>query len=352
VRKWLKKVSPFVGTAVVAVIAAAALVFITRQSDDPSPSPNSYETVLPPDEFLYLNGAKILTYLSELEGGETGSIHRLAKEVRVLTGTVGTKGASIGATSQHETSAQSTLVRTEAAELGLLLRDLHEDTKHGVAYAHVSLDEPGSLAELKEGELVRFVTRWLSSPGYIRPYVVVHGTATFGALFPRTNGGQASIERATEQGELAKAFAHQVGGNPRVTFMVDPPEEAGNVPKIMLPLNYGGLTTERSLLEKDRAGYTGGRVVVFGKVARVFPEGHARCSEGPACAVYTDFATREVWKHPLEQASNYLVEHVSHNCRSRAAKKETGRKCFLTELENETELPSPGAVIVPIAILK
>jgi hypothetical protein len=348
----LKAFLPYAGTAVVAVAVAAALIFITRQSDDPSPSPGSYETVLPPDEFLYLNGAKILTYLSELEGGESGSIHKLAKEVRVLTGTVGADGASIGATSQHESSAESTLVRTEAAELGLLLRDLGEDRKHGVDYESISLDEPGSLGELREGELVRFVTRWLSSPGYIRPYVVVHGSATFGALFPRTNGGQASIERAKKQGELAKAFAHQVGGNPRITFMVDPPEEAEDAPTIMLPLSYSGLTTERSLLEKNRAGYTGGRVVVFGKVARVFPEGHARCTEGPACAVYTDFATREVWKHPLEQASNYLVEHVSHNCRSRAAQKESGRKCFLTELESETELSSPGAVIVPIAILK
>jgi hypothetical protein len=47
-----------------------------------------------------------------------------------------------------------------------------------------------------------------------------------------------------------------------------------------------------------------------------------------------------------------VIEHVSHNCVSRATEEVSGRECFLAELEHQTELSAPGAVIVPIAILK
>jgi hypothetical protein len=349
---WVKKVLSYAVAVVIAVVVAVFVVNLTDHGDNSDSQTGDFVSVLPTSEFLYLDGAKILTYLAELEGGERGPVLKIAKEVKELKGEVGAEGFSVGATSQHESSAESTLVRTEAAGLGLLLHALKLDTKHGVKYESVHLDEPGSLAQLKEGEMVRFVTHWLTSPGYIRPYVVVHSAATFGALFPRRPGDLASAQRAEEQGELAKAFAHQVGPDPRITFAVNPPPEAEPPPMIMLPLEFGGLTSERTLLEKDRDGYTGGRVVVYGKVARVFKEEHTPCRDGIACGVYTDFATREVWKNPLEQASNYLIEHVSHSCKSLATKDTSGRECFLTELEHQTELSAPGAVIVPIAILK
>jgi len=81
---------------------------------------------------------------------------------------------------------------------------------------------------------------------------------------------------------------------------------------------------------------------------------------------YTDYATRETWKHPLEGASNYLIKHVSHSCATRRSKVEVrqrkargdavppleGRPCFLRKLDRQTELHAPGAVILPIAIWK
>jgi hypothetical protein len=352
VSKWRKKYWPFVVTGIIAVVGAVVWVEIVEDNGGGSSQTDEFVSLLPPSEFLYLDGNRILTYLSELEGGERGPVLKIAKEVKELKGEVGVEGVTVGATSQHETSAESTLVRTEAASLGLLLHALKVDTKEGVRYESVHLNEPGSLKQLKEGEIVRFVTHWLTSPGYIRPYVVVHSAATFGALFPRRPGDPASAEQAEKQGELAKAFAHQVGPDPRITFAVIPPQQAEGPPMIMLPLDFRGLTSERTLLEKNRDGYTGGRVVVYGKVARVFREEHTPCREGIVCGVYTDFATREVWKNPLEQASNYLIEHVSHNCTMQATQGTNGRDCFLAELEHQTELSAPGAVIVPIAILK
>jgi hypothetical protein len=321
---WSEKFWPFVLTGVIAAAIAVVWVEVVEDDGGGSDTTDEFVSVLPPSEFLYLDGDKVLTYLSELEGGERGPVVKIAKEVKELKGELGTSGFSVGATSQHESSAESTLVRTEAAGLGLLLDALNDDTEEGVEYESVQLNQPGSLEQLKEGELVRFVTHWLTAPGYIRPYVVVHSAATFGALFP----------------------------HPRITFAVVPPEQVERPPMIMLPLEFRGLTSERSLLEKDSDGYTGGRVVVYGKVARVFREEHTPCRVGIVCGVYTDFATREVWKSPIEQASNYVIEHVSHNCVSRATEEVSGRECFLAELEHQTELSAPGAVIVPIAILK
>jgi hypothetical protein len=275
------------------VLGAIAL----SDEGDSTNSTGEYASALPPDEFLYLDGGKILTYLSEVEGGERGPVHRIAKEVQELKGTVGAEGFNVGASSQHETSAESTLVRTEASELGLLLHALKADTNHGVSYHRVDLGKPGSVDDLKEGELVRFVTHSLSAPGYIRPYVVVRDSATLGALFPRKIGSLPSAEQAQRQRHLAKVFAHQIGPNPRITFLISP-QEGEEVPTIILPVSYGGLTTERSLLEKDHGRHTGGRLVVFGKVDRLFPE--RPCHDASPCSAYTDYATREVWRNPIE----------------------------------------------------
>jgi hypothetical protein len=344
-------------------VAIAALIVALEDRDDRSgDSSGGFTSALPVSEFFYLDGAKILTYLSELEGGERGSAHEIVKTLHELKGEIGVEGVTGSAISQHETLAESSIVRTEASELGLLLRDLNENKMHGVSYHNVDITKPGSLTDLKEGELVRFVTRSLSAPGYIRPYVVVRDSATLGALFPRKLGSEASADHASQQRRLAKVFINQIGPDPRITFLITPPEETHNVPTIILPISYSGLTTERSLLEKDRAQHTGGRLVVFGKVDRVF--GTEECpEEEPTCNVYTDFATREVWKNPIEQGSSYLINHVSHTCERQLVgdfggidadgpDKITGRECFISELDQQTELSAPGAVIVPIAIVK
>ena len=109
--------------------------------------------------------------------------------------------------------------------------------------------------------------------------------------------------------------------------------------------------------------HTGGLVTVFGKVERKFESAPPSCRpvQDP-CPNYTDFATREVWEHPLDHASLYLIRRVSHNCRldleeeAKAAHQEaetlSGRACFHEKLYRQTELFAPSAVIAPIAILK
>jgi hypothetical protein len=353
----------------VVVAAAVALAWGTGNLDgDGSSGSGGFEARIPPAEFLYLDGGRILNYVAQLEGGEVGQVHRISKEIDTVSGEASSAGFKVGASSQHENEADSTLTRTESSELGLLLNDLRSDRLPGVSLHSVRLDDPASLRGLREGWLVRFSTDHLLAPGYIRPYVVVRQSATLAALFPQAAGSEASALRAAEQRRKAESFARQVGPDPRITFAVVPPHPRRRVSlKVLLPMRYGDLTTERSLLEKDQDEYTGGRMVVIGKVVRVFPPRRPACaSSARPCeplTAYTDYATQEIWRGPLEQASNYLIDHVSHSCRTRRTAAEleqdpslsgqiAGRACFLAKLTRQTQLYAPGAVILPLAVYK
>jgi hypothetical protein len=355
-----KKILAGIGVAI--AVIAIAIVAVKALDKNQSSDAKAFESPIPPVEFLYLDGARILDFLAELEGGEVGAVHRISKEIASVNAGGSGGGFTVGASSQHESVAESTVTRTEASGLGILLNDLARNESHGISFHSVDLTDPRDLENTKtirEGMLVRFVTHELLSPGYIRPYVVVRQSATLAALFPQASGNPVGAERAEEQRRKAESFAHQVGPDPRITFVVSPrPKDAGDISmKVLMPMHYRDLTQERSLLEKGRDQFTGGRLVVFGKVIRVFRKKKGSRPD------YTDFATREIWRNPLEQASNFLIENVSHNCKTpriqaqSAAPRSTahpieGRACFLAKLKRQTALHAPGAVILPIAIYK
>jgi hypothetical protein len=361
------------GFGILTIAALVAIAFLIAKGQD-SDDELSFALRMPPAEFLYLDGPRILTYLEELEGGSVRKVHRISKEIRTASAEATLGQGKLGASTQRENAADSVLTRTEAGELGLLLSELRSNRSPGVSLHHVELNRPSDLANLEEGWLVRFASDDLLSPGYIRPYVVVHQSATLEALFPREVGNQASTERSELQREEAKRFSKRVGRNPRVIFAVSPPPPTrGASPlRIMLPMDYLGLTTERSLLEKDEDKYAGGKVVVIGKVIRVF---ESEGEDEDVAPEYKDWATREIWKNPLESASNYLIDHVSHSCVTphttqerkeiaegwdgsphglEEAQKEKieGRECFLVKLDRQTELYAPGALILPLAVYK
>lgn len=361
-----------------AVVTTVLIVIVIEQGNE-SNDRTSFTLRIPPAEFLYLDGSRVLNYLAELEGGSVAKIHRITKEINQVSGQATVGQATLGASTQHENEADSTIIRTEASELGLLLSDLREDRWPGVALHWVNLTEPSDLKRIQEGWLVRFETHDLLSPGYIRPYVVVHQSATLAALFPQVAGDPEGAERAALQRNKAEAFVNKVGPDPRVTFAVaSQTSEAEPDPlKILLPMQYRDLTTERSLLEKDQDRYTGGKLIVIGKVIRLFEAEKNACSptEASCHPAYTDFATREIWRTPLEHASNFLIDHVSHSCATHHTKPERerikevrkgtekeleeateasieGRECFLAKLKRQTRLYAPGVVILPLAVYK
>jgi len=370
VKKIVKRAWPFV-LAIVAAAAIAIVIVELRDSGGDSGS-SGFEPPIPAVEYLYLDGDRVLEYLAEVEGGEVGSVKRISQEIRKVEAGVAQGPFNVGASAQHVNSAESTVVRTKASALGLLIAKLEDAENDFVDYHDVTLSRAHDAWDIREGMLVKFVTHSLLSPGYIRPYVVVRQSATLSALFPRGTDSATAASRAAKQRQRAESFARQVGPNPRLTFAVSPPPHDGAKKrlKILLPMSYSGLTEERSLLEKGPDEFTGGRLVVFGKVIRLFKH-RVHCNAqgcfGKSAPEYTDYATRETWRHPLEGASNFLIEYVSHSChakRSRAEKRRwhgqhggkmpplEGRYCFLRKLKRQTELHAPGAVVLPIAIWK
>lgn len=384
-------------TAVGWLIALVALGYIIGHNENSDSPSHSFEARIPPADFLYLDGPRIVSYLAQLEGGRTEEVHRIDKEIHSINAAAGANGIQIGASAQHESTAESTITRTVASGLEQLIEELREDEVPLVSF-HEEKEElraPEALEQLREGWLVRFKTDDLLSPGYIAPYVVLRQSATLAALFPHSSD-RYDRHRSERQKERAESFVQQVGSNPRITFAVAPPAPLprassssppppegegvifGTAPeekqpvKLLLPMRYRYLTDERSLLEKSRDQYTGGDLWVIGKVIRVFKENeHPHCPPSEArkgsCPKpgpqYTDYATREIWKAPLEQASGYLIKKVSHHCTIKRTKDELqeksgrgerakGRACFLAKLRRQTELEGPGAVILPLAIYK
>jgi hypothetical protein len=314
---------------VVALLVVGLLVWLilclSRGSDKPK------FAALPPAEFLYVDGPRTLNYLAEMEGGQVEKIRKLSKEIRTASGGLSAWKVNVAASAQHETLDESTLTRTEWSALDLLLNDLHESDRHGASVHRVTLQSPSDLEQIREGEMVSFVTDRLVAPVYIRPYVVARQSATLGALFPDRPEGP---RRAEHQRKRARIFARQVGRDPRLTFAIAPPPHRRAIAplRILLPMHYLGLTTERSLLEKEIGSrYTGGRLVVIGKVIRRFPlppKQKTIClpTVGGECKhrpVYADLSTQEVWRSPLEHAaSGLLIGKASHHCKTRRSRYE------------------------------
>lgn len=323
----------------------------------------TFHAKMAPVEFLYLDSTRILNYLAQLEGGRAGAVHRITKQIREVNGEASAGSVKIGASAQREDAVESTLAPAETSAMAILLKDLREDTLPGVEIHQVDLTKRSELMQLKEGWLVRFPTRYLLSPGYIRPYLVIRKSATLAALFPKTIGDQSSEKRAEEQRAEAKGFVNKIGLNPRITFAIDPSQPVpgqGRPVKVLLPMQYADLSEERSLLERGRGRYSGGNLVVVGKVIRVF----RKRSKGPGSRQrpdYTDFATRQTWTNPLKQTNNGLVDWVGNGCKVRwpvhgqhhhKKKWIEGRRCFLIKLRRQTRLTAPGAVVLPLAVYK
>jgi hypothetical protein len=362
--------------AFVGGIAVAALAHNVHLSwgAPPSKQPRSglWEE---PIEFLYLDRVRLLNYLDQLERGEVGKTTRITKELAEAKAEASAQGLGVGSSSQREDEVESTLTPVASSRVWTMLEDLEKDHRHEIhdlelgSFPQVS---PEDDERIEEGWLVDFTTRELLNPAYIRPYQMLHRSATLAALFPAGRGNPVTEGRAARQRRKAEIFAKQVGPNPPMAFAVDlrpgKNERRRDALKVLLPARYRYLVGERSMLEKTRGRYVGGELHVVGKVLRLFGE-----EEGEGCEkesqsecslpAYTDLAAREAWLGPLQHAPHYLINHVSHSCDAlpdrTVPKSESprwpgirGKHCYVARLKRQTRLSAPGMVILPVAIYK
>lgn len=347
-------------------LAAVAVGVAVWLSSDPFSGGGSKEPKFPangPAEFLYLDGTRVLAYLAEFDGGNFTTKQLTEKSANELSVAFGVEGVEGGEKSQHEESTSKEIRATAAGnyiELLSKLEGLHDSLKTiGLGrFEH-------EVSNLTEGQFVRFQTHGLRPPIYLNPYLAVRQHETLSTLFPLPPKGEPGRKRVHLQRANAERFSKRVGDDPRVVFALRPlnerelegkelgKREEENHVQYLMPMDARLLTKERSLIK-----FGGGEFTVVGKVVRVFPEDGD--DNSPA---YVDSPTVETWQQPLAAAPLKLLCRTSPECtttirRPRATPKKRSeailksRGTAIAALEEQTEIPKRGAVILPIAIYK
>jgi hypothetical protein len=391
---------PFKSIALVAFLLAAALLFSDvfsghRQATPAFPASG-------PAEFLYLDGARVLAYLAQFDGGNFTSEQLTRKVSDTESSKLSLEEAlELGDTSQQEQSVARNITPTAAGNYIELLSKL--EAVHGlktIGLGRFNHEVHG----LTEGQFVIFRTHALSPPVYLNPYLAVRQRRTLSTLFPMPPPGRSGRALVQAEREGALRFRDHVGRDPRVVFALRPlserelieqaerrapgpalpaeretlegaaPPEVGEVLKpqlrlaekraerrlgkkkhveYLMPMDAQLITRERSLIK-----FGGGEFTVVGKVVRIFPE-HGDL-HSPA---YVDSPTLETWEQPLAHAPPKLLCRTDPKCAKKlhakaatAAEREKAidkaRAWALEALTEQTEIPIRGAVIVPIAIYK
>ncbi|HMI81099.1 MAG TPA: hypothetical protein VK480_04865 [Solirubrobacterales bacterium] len=337
-------------TAIFVAIALVVGIFIGKGLMDEG----DFRPSVPPNgaaEFLYLDAARVATYLAQVDGGESES----EKLTRKLTANLNAKLSvkelgEVGASKASELFTERTLKPTAASSFFALEKRL--DEADVIKKIRLRLFNQ-RIKQMPEGRFVEFQTSGLLSPNYLNGYLAVSHAGTLDAIFPNSK----------ERQEGAKKFFESVGATPRAVFALRPYEKnaSGALPPglpreefvYLLPIATPLLSSERSLLK-----YGGGRFTVLGKLVRRFPE--PTNHHFPA---YIDSATREVWEQAVKRTPKELLCRTAPRCAelvrrrklSGAARNRVIRKSrtqILERLRIQTEIPRQGAVILPLAIYK
>jgi len=367
--------------AAIAAIAVFWLIPSVRSAGEPE-APNFPANG--PAEFLYLDSDRVIAYLAQFNGGIFTSEQLTHKLTQAENGKASLGGVLelTGGSSQEEMVARQITPTAAANYIDLLakLEDLREGLKT-IGLGRFDSDVHG----LTEGQFVVFRTHSLRPPVYLNSYLALRQKKTISTLFPMPlDGGPGRLETRRDRA-LAQEFRDQVGSSPRVAFALRPssrgelaakragrkPEttssssregpaerrrrkrEAENRVQYLMPMDAHLLTQERSLLK-----FGGGEFTVVGKIVRIFP--------GPGSddlPAYVDSPTVETWAQPLAKAPLKLLCRTDPECtvkvraegvtgEEREAAIRESRRRAIGALEEQTEIPKRGAVILPIAIYK
>lgn len=353
-----------------------------------------------PAEFLYLDRARVIAYLAQLEGGTFTTETLTSKLSHDVSGKLAFQNfGEIGGSSSEENSLARDLTPTAAADYFAFFNGLDD----GEGLETIGLGRfKKEVQPLSEGQFVSFRTHGLRPPLYVNPYLALRQPTTFAAIYPPPQRAMVGAERARRQRARALYFRRRIGKNPRIVFALRPldekelrrldkgenarprsaPELAEQVRRerqkhpneplpgekkklkrirkrrveearhvlYLMPMNARLLTRERSLIK-----FGGGEFTVVGKVVRIFPE-----PGDPNAPAYVDSPTVETWEQPLVHAPAKLLCATNPGCKN-AEQEEGGkskgaigesRRRDLEALREQTEIPRRGAVILPIAIYK
>jgi len=310
---------------------------------------------IPPPEYVYLDNARVLAYLSQIEGGLSQSEKRTRKVSATRNAGASAGGVEAGGSAASESFVEATVTPTATTSFYRLLDRLGDKgyltELDASAPPAVFARELGAAAE---GSFVRITNCRLRLPTYVQTEQVIDETpgpiTAFEAALTAKRGTEqeflakeaARVKAALDAGKAVSTtgtgtYAFTAADERRLTLAAKrfaaaiPPTArvplstcAGRVlqrprPDLLFPVTLDGLTDERSLLA--------GPVTVVGKVVR-----QVRKPEDS----YVDRKALAAYSQPVGAIDDALESEEPMS----------------DELSDDVAVLPPGAVILPLAIYK
>lgn len=347
----LRRLRPY---ALGLLVGAGALVaaWIAFGGDDSL----SADPGIPPPEYVYLDNARVLAYLSQIEGGLTSS-EKVSEQVeRQRSGGIAASGIQVGGSVSQQQFVERVVTPTATTRFYRLLDRLGAKSYLHTVDIHSGLPAVArELRDVPEGDFVRVSNCRVHLPTYAQIDLLIRSSREpLSAELAETMavaGTRESIEarlRAENEahpgqpmvgmpsfaqvgGVLRKRllrassrFAETVGANPRVA--ISSCSGAGGARArgfdLLFPISLASLNNDPSVLD--------GPVTIVGKVLRSVRGSNA----------YVDTAALASWRRPVDDIDEALSEL------------DPDREDLAGELSGDVTVLSPGAVILPIAIYK
>jgi hypothetical protein len=348
-------VVPRVLTFSAGIAAGAAVValswWLVGGGADSSNSLLQGDPGIAPPEYAYLDNARVLAYLGQIEGGLSGSEKVTEQLTRTRNAGVAASGLQVGGSSSQQQFVERVVTPTATARFYRLL-DLLRAKGYLETVSYGRGLSPRFLSRVSEGDFVSITGCRMRLPTYAQmdelirsapaplsadeaAYDIVERSATAEAARVRAEeeaypgGGISSFRNKTATGtarrrlvRAAARFASALGPNPRIAVSSCTGHRVRRIPGVdlLVPLPLGAINVEPGLLA--------GRVTVVGKLLHV-----VRAADQP----FIDTATLNGLAVPiraLERTPQF--PHVD----------------LSGELDSDVTVFPPGAVILPIAIYK
>jgi hypothetical protein len=306
---------------------------------------------IPPPDYVYLDNARVVLYLGQLEGGLAASQKLTEELTQNRNATLAASGFQVGGSSGQSSSVERVVTPTATARFYALLDRLQaRGYLHTIDAAAEAKQLVGAFAAVREGTFVRLRNCELRIPPYVQ----------FGQLLRASRGRMSPFDAVLDAGATRSVLAEEVltrarlqagrikagvgsglptipaaarrrleAAAPRLMQAAGPTArvpmscgETANPPPrgldLLLPIRLGELSPEQSLLA--------GPVTVVGKLVRAVRR--------PDDA-YVDSASLGLFNEPVA-AVNASVPDAE----------------LFGGLDADVTVLSPGAVILPIAIYK
>jgi hypothetical protein len=303
----------------------------------------------PPPEYLYLDTARVLAYLGQIEQGLTTSEKRSLSVTGTVSGKLAAGGNELGGSAERVGSVEQNVTAGATDRFYRLLGALAEGRKERRWLYTLAVDtaqtkkKPGPLYDaLRQIDVGDFV-RLRHAQVFLAPYATAYPKTAYARFYlgpdddcrlPTPSSKLIAPSTVADRRAL-RQFRRKVGDNPRMTFIV-PSRRASEPPVFfVVPVRYGGLTSEPSSLAGD--------VTIVGKVLAkedAPPEKDANfCSRRDA---WVDRQTVRTFSAPLRHADPAVPRLLKLQDRTSAQ--------LAAAVRAGATFPKPAAVVLPVAI--